>query len=168
MFDIGWTEILVIAVVAIVFVGPKDLPKVLRTLAQALGKLRKIAGEFQTQFNEALKEAELDDLKRDVESIKNAATFKDVRDELNPFKQVDKELRETTAALDGDKRKTASGPMSSAPVEAEAAPATPSGNPSPEAAGSALDEMTMAEPDSAPDETATSADDQTPKRSSGA
>ncbi len=168
MFDIGWTELLVIAVVAILFVGPKDLPGVLRTLAQALGKLRKIAGEFQTQFNEALKEAELDDLKRDVEGIKNAATFKDVRDELNPFKDVDKDLREATAALDRDARKPASGPMSSAPPEQEAPAPAPGGNPSPQAAGSAMDEMTAANADSEPDEAATSAEDQPAKRSSGA
>ena len=68
MFDIGWTEMLVIAVVMIVVVGPKDLPKMLRTFGQTTAKLRGMAGDFQKQFNEALKEAELDDVKKSVDA----------------------------------------------------------------------------------------------------
>ena len=67
MFDIGWTEMLVIAVVMIVVVGPKDLPKMLRTFGKTTAKMRSMAGDFQKQFNEALKEAELDDVKKSVE-----------------------------------------------------------------------------------------------------
>ena len=63
MFDIGWTEMLVIAVVMIVVVGPKDLPRMLRTFGKTTAKLRAMAGDFQKQFNEALKEAELGDVK---------------------------------------------------------------------------------------------------------
>ena len=141
MFDIGWTELLVVAVVAIVFVGPKDLPHVLRTLAQAIGKMRKLAGEFQSQFNEALKEAELDDLKKEVEGIRDVATLKGVRDEINPFKQADQELRDLTSGSALDKPSPASGPMSGAAPEGGDGDAPASGNPSPEAAGSVLDEM---------------------------
>ena len=68
MFEIGWTEMLVIAVVMIVVVGPKDLPKMLRTFGKTTAKLRSMAGDFQKQFNEALKEAELDDVKKSVDS----------------------------------------------------------------------------------------------------
>ena len=60
MFDIGWTELLVIAVVAIVVIGPKDLPRAMRTVGQWTGKMKRMAREFQGQFNEALREAELD------------------------------------------------------------------------------------------------------------
>ena len=67
MFDIGWTEMLVIAIVMIVVVGPKDLPKMLRTFGKTTAKLRAMAGDFQKQFNEALKEAELDDVKKSVD-----------------------------------------------------------------------------------------------------
>ena len=67
MFEIGWTEMLVIAVVMIVVVGPKDLPKMLRTFGKTATKLRSMAGDFQKQFNEALKEAELDDVKKSIE-----------------------------------------------------------------------------------------------------
>lgn len=81
MFDIGWSELLVIAVVALVVIGPKDLPGVIRGIGQAVAKLRRMAGEFQGQFNEALREAELTDLKKSVDDIRSIAnplqTFKD-------------------------------------------------------------------------------------------
>ena len=71
MFDIGWTEMLVIAVVMIVVVGPKDLPRMLRTFGKTTAKLRAMAGDFQKQFNEALKEAELDDVKKSVDELRS-------------------------------------------------------------------------------------------------
>src|SRR6185295_3515459 len=63
MFDIGWSELVVIAVVAIVVIGPKDLPGALRAFGRWTGKLKRMARDFQGQFSEALREAELDDLK---------------------------------------------------------------------------------------------------------
>ena len=64
MFDIGMQEILVIAVVAIIVVGPKDLPGLLRTGAKYIGQLRNMARDFQGQMNEAIKDADLADLKK--------------------------------------------------------------------------------------------------------
>ena len=64
MFDIGWSELLVIAVVAIVVIGPKDLPAALRAFGKWTGKMKRMARDFQSQFNEALREAELDDVKK--------------------------------------------------------------------------------------------------------
>src|SRR5258705_270661 len=64
MFDIGWGELLVIGVVALVAIGPKELPTVLRAVGQWMGKLRRMASEFQGQFQEALREAEMSDLKK--------------------------------------------------------------------------------------------------------
>lgn len=71
MFDIGWSEILVIGVVALVVIGPKELPRVLRSVGQGVSKLRRMAGEFQGQFNEALREAELSELKNNISDLKN-------------------------------------------------------------------------------------------------
>jgi sec-independent protein translocase protein TatB len=68
MFDIGWGELVVIGIVALIAIGPKELPGVLRTLGQAMAKLRRMASEFQGQFQEAMREAEMADLKKDVES----------------------------------------------------------------------------------------------------
>jgi sec-independent protein translocase protein TatB len=68
MFEMSWSELLVVAVVAIVVIGPKDLPQMLRALGRTMAKLRRMADEFQRQFNEALREAELEDVKKDIES----------------------------------------------------------------------------------------------------
>jgi sec-independent protein translocase protein TatB len=74
MFDIGWSEYAVIAVVALIVIGPKELPGVLRMVGQWVGKARKMAGEFQSQFREAMREAEMADLKKSFDDIKEAAS----------------------------------------------------------------------------------------------
>jgi sec-independent protein translocase protein TatB len=74
MFDIGWSEFLVIAVVALIAIGPKELPGVLRMVGQWMGKARKMAAEFQGQFQEAMREAEMADLKKSFDEVKEAAS----------------------------------------------------------------------------------------------
>jgi sec-independent protein translocase protein TatC len=70
MFDIGWSELLVIAVVAIVVVGPKELPKLMRSFGFYAGKLRRAAAEFRRQFDDAMREAELEEVKKAIESVR--------------------------------------------------------------------------------------------------
>jgi sec-independent protein translocase protein TatB len=83
MFDISWTEFLLIGVVALIVIGPKELPSVLRTLGQWTRKVRSMAADFQGQFQEAMREAEMADLKKQVDDvardIKNYDPLKDVR-----------------------------------------------------------------------------------------
>ncbi|HEV7881531.1 Sec-independent protein translocase protein TatB [Bradyrhizobium sp.] len=74
MFDIGWSELVVIAVVALIAIGPKELPGVLRMVGQWMGKARKMAAEFQGQFQEAMREAEMADLKKTFNEVKETAT----------------------------------------------------------------------------------------------
>jgi sec-independent protein translocase protein TatB len=74
MFDIGWSELVVIAVVALIAIGPKELPGVLRMVGQWMGKARKMAAEFQGQFQEAMREAEMADLKKSFDEVKEAAS----------------------------------------------------------------------------------------------
>ncbi|MGX9393475.1 Sec-independent protein translocase protein TatB [Nitrobacteraceae bacterium UC4446_H13] len=74
MFDIGWSELVVIGVVALIVIGPKELPGVLRTIGQWMGKVRRMASEFQGQFNEAMREAEMADLKKSFDDIKDTAS----------------------------------------------------------------------------------------------
>ena len=74
MFDIGWSEFAVIAVVALIAIGPKELPGVLRMVGQWVAKARKMAGEFQGQFQEAMREAEMADLKKSFDEVKEAAS----------------------------------------------------------------------------------------------
>src|SRR5436190_2543354 len=99
MFDIGWTEMLVIAVVMIVVVGPKDLPRMLRTFGKTTAKLRAMAGDFQKQFNEALKEAELDDVKKSVDELRNLNPANEIRKQLNPFEQAAADVRSGVDAV---------------------------------------------------------------------
>ena len=73
MFDIGWSELVLIGVVALVVLGPKELPGVLRMVGQWMGKARKMAAEFQGQFQEAMREAEMADVKKSFDDIKDAA-----------------------------------------------------------------------------------------------
>jgi sec-independent protein translocase protein TatB len=64
MFDISWGKIVIIGVVALIFIGPKELPSVLRLVGQWMGKMRRMAAEFQGQFQDAMREAEMADLKK--------------------------------------------------------------------------------------------------------
>lgn len=73
MFDIGWSELVVIGVVALIAIGPKELPGVLRTVGQWMGKARRMAAEFQGQFNEAMREAEMADIKKTFDDASAAA-----------------------------------------------------------------------------------------------
>ena len=72
MLDMSWGEMMMIGVIALIVIGPKDLPKALRTVGQTIGKVRRMAAEFQGQFNEAMREAELDDVKRQIQGINDS------------------------------------------------------------------------------------------------
>ena len=74
MFSLGWGEIVVIGIVALIAIGPKELPTVLRSAGQWIGKIRRMANEFQGQFQEAIREAELTDLKKHAEDISSSVT----------------------------------------------------------------------------------------------
>jgi len=74
MFDIGWSELLVIAVVAIVVVGPKDLPRLMRTFGHYMGKVRGMASDFQRQFEEAVRDSELDEVRKAMHDVRTTAS----------------------------------------------------------------------------------------------
>ncbi len=93
-FDVG--KLVVIGVVALIVIGPKDLPRVLRQVGQAVGKLRRMANEFQGQFMEAMREADMENLKKEVESVRDAAKV-DIA--FDPIKDVKEQM---TAAVEGD------------------------------------------------------------------
>jgi sec-independent protein translocase protein TatB len=73
MFDLGWSELVLVAVIALIVIGPKELPGILRMVGQWAGKIRRMAAEFQGQFGEALREAEMADLKKQVDDISDTA-----------------------------------------------------------------------------------------------
>jgi sec-independent protein translocase protein TatB len=93
MFDVGWSEMLVIAVVLIVVVGPKDLPRMLRQFGRTTSKLRAMAGDFRRQFDEALKEAELDDVSDAIGSVRKINPMNEIRKHLAPIEDVGQQVR---------------------------------------------------------------------------
>jgi sec-independent protein translocase protein TatB len=86
MFDISWSEFLLIGVVALIVIGPKELPTVMRTLGQWTRKVRAMAADFQNQFQEAMREAEVADLKNEVDDlahqVRSADPIRGVRDDF--------------------------------------------------------------------------------------
>ncbi len=93
MLDIGWSELLVIAIILIVVVGPKDLPPMLRAFGKMTANLRKMAGEFRTQFDEALREADLDDVKSTLTDVQKLNPTNALRDAINPLRQMGQEIK---------------------------------------------------------------------------
>jgi sec-independent protein translocase protein TatB len=131
MFDIGWSELLVIAVVALVAIGPKELPTVLRTLGQWMTKLRRMASEFQNQFHEAMREAEMADLKKEVDSLTSTAQS---YANFDPVSEVRKDFESTQQQIESaiGKPSEISGspaPAIDAPTTDTASSAVPSAEP---------------------------------------
>src|SRR4051794_31694408 len=94
MIDVSWGHLVVIAVVALIVIGPRELPTVLRTVGQWTGKIRRMAADFQGQFQEALREAEVADLKQHFDDISSAA--KDLP-RFDPVGTIRKEIEEAAA-----------------------------------------------------------------------
>jgi len=88
MFDIGWGELIVIGVVALIAIGPKELPGALRALGHYMGKIRHMAAEFQNQFQEAMREAEMADLKKQVDTLTSG---------FDPIETIRKDIESTVA-----------------------------------------------------------------------
>jgi sec-independent protein translocase protein TatB len=84
MFDLfDPSKIFIVGVVALIVIGPKELPRVMRTVGQVVGRMRRMASEFQNQFNEAMREAELEDVRKELASMEDAAKV-DVDVSFNP------------------------------------------------------------------------------------
>ena len=89
MLDIGWSELLIIAVVAILVVGPKDLPRMLRQLGNYVGKVKRTANEFKSQFDEAIKDSDLDEIKSSVDEITGSNPIDDIKSDIEEKFNVD-------------------------------------------------------------------------------
>jgi len=84
MFDIGWQELFIVAVLALIVVGPKDLPRTLRTVTHYVRKARGLAREFRSGLDEVIRESELDDIKQEVRKTTSLDIEKEVRDTVDP------------------------------------------------------------------------------------
>ena len=127
MFDIAWSELLIIGVVALIVIGPKELPTVLRAVGQWMGKIRRMASEFQSQFQEAMREAEMADIKKHVDEMSTAASDLTNFGNFDPMETVRKEMEAATGDISLDK-----------PAPAAAASASDGATPQPEPAPPAV------------------------------
>lgn len=94
MFDFAWSEIALIGVVALVAIGPKDMPVAIRTIAQMIKKARRMAGEFQTHVDEMMREANLDEVRQQFNDIRNF----DIKGQIEKAVDADGSLRQTFAS----------------------------------------------------------------------
>ncbi|APG84413.1 sec-independent protein translocase protein TatB [Sinorhizobium americanum CCGM7] len=93
MLDIGWTELVVIAIVLIVVVGPKDLPPMLRAFGRMTARMRGMASDFRRQFDEALREADLDEVRKTISDAQSLNPTTALRDAMNPLRQLGNEIK---------------------------------------------------------------------------
>lgn len=91
MFDIAWSELALIGAVALVVIGPKDLPKVMRTMGQWTRKARLLAGEFQHNIDDLMRQSELDEVRRQVQSV-NPTAFTRKVEELVDVQSINKAM----------------------------------------------------------------------------
>lgn len=94
MFDFAWSEIAVIAVVALVVIGPKDLPKALRTLGTWVGRARSIAREFQNSLDQMIREAELEEVRKQVETAAKLDVAQTIENAVDPGGEMKRNLAE--------------------------------------------------------------------------
>ncbi|WP_082475884.1 Sec-independent protein translocase protein TatB [Rhizobium sp. Leaf341] len=116
MLDVGWTELVVIAIVLIIVVGPKDLPPMLRTFGKMMSKMRGVAADFRHQFDEALREADLDDVRKTLSEAQKLNPANSLREAMNPLRQMGNDIK-------ADLQKATRPDEKAAPVMSEIPPA---------------------------------------------
>lgn len=132
MFGIAWSELLLIGVVALVVVPPKDLPTMMRTVGRWVGQMRRMASDFQYQMSSALREAELDDLKKSVSDLTSMDPMADIRQELEsvskPMSTMAGQIREDLT-ISPEIKSFPPGEPSNEPVSLEPTPAIDTATP---------------------------------------
>ncbi|WEX78850.1 Sec-independent protein translocase protein TatB [Sinorhizobium numidicum] len=155
MLDIGWTELVVIAIVLIVVVGPKDLPPMLRAFGRMTSKMRGMAADFRRQFDEALREADLEDVRKTISDAQSLNPTTALRDAMNPLRQLGNEIKsdlQKAATPDIPAQAGAAEPAvepaaaTAAPVEAPARPADQVAAAAISSASRQMDRVTAEEP----------------------
>jgi len=121
MFDIGWSEMLVVGVVALIVVGPKDLPKMFHTLGEITGKARGMAREFQRAMNVAAKEAGVDGIAKDIRKVTDVTSGKGLKKKVTDAVGFD-EIEEEFKSIGGDRTDVRKSPKAQAMPGKSAAP----------------------------------------------
>lgn len=133
MFDIGWSELLVLGIVALIVIGPKDLPIVLRTIGRYAGMIRKQANEFRAQFEEVIRDSEYETIRKEMDAL---------------GKDVGSSVREATAGLEkefDEARRAIDQPNAAASAPDDLAPADAPAPAEPAPAAAANDDRKLAE-----------------------
>lgn len=102
MFDLGWQEFILIAIITVIVVGPKDLPRVVRSISQWVRKARSMAREFQNSLEEVAREAELEDVRRDVQSISKDGIGKSLEKQFDPDGSVRSSVEEARKSANAE------------------------------------------------------------------
>lgn len=132
MLDIGWSEMAIVAVIALFVIGPRELPRLLRTVGRYAAKVRGMAREFQDGIDEAVREAELDEVRKQIESAGRVDVGKAIEDAVDPERSIGKAMdfrqpgKETAAdAKPAGESAAGEAPAAAAPEPEPAPPAKP-------------------------------------------
>jgi sec-independent protein translocase protein TatB len=120
MFDIGWSEMALVFLVALIVIGPKDLPRVARTMGQWVGKGRAMAREFQRALEDMAREAELDKVKSEIEKAGRTNVGKTIEKTIDPSGELSKAFDPKADSKTASSGKRANGDQ---PAGADAQPA---------------------------------------------
>ena len=172
MFDIGWPEMAVVAVIALIIIGPKDLPRIMRFVGQWAGKARGMARQFQRSIDDMARESDLDEVKKSVASVSKFNPAKELSNSIDPTGSVKQALDPTATDDDGDTsakaaEETPAGEVKETPAEtatevpATASAETPAETPA-EAPAETPAEAPAVTPAEAPAETPAEAPAETP------
>ncbi len=98
MFDFAWSELALIGALSVLLLGPKQLPETMRTLAKLMRKVRGLSAEFQGHFNEMVREAELEELRAQVQKLSAGNLQSEVSKAIDPTGEIEGALRLDPAA----------------------------------------------------------------------
>ena len=98
MFDVGWSELLLIAVVALLVIGPKELPEVMRNLGRAMNKMRRSADDFRRQFEESVRDTGYDELQQNLREFSRLNPAAQVKEEIDRALQAEPSAPNTAGA----------------------------------------------------------------------
>ena len=102
MFDIDSGKLLIVAVLALIVIGPKDLPRVMRQVGQAVGKLRRMSAEFQGQFMDAIKDAEIEDIRRELKDLEKSSHFDPAREIQAEMSSIKAEVESAVQTVEAE------------------------------------------------------------------
>ena len=149
MLDIGWSEMAIVTVVALFVIGPRELPRMLRTVGRYAAKIRGMAREFQEGIDDAVREAELDEVKKQIESARRLDLGKSIEEAVDPDNQIGKAMDFSDA--EGRKPKELDGAAGAGPQPAATeTPPAPAPAPAPARAQGMAASVAAAAPPAAP------------------